>query len=205
VKGLTEGFTLVAPEQRIVILLRNAGKTYAVVQQSVSLAAGGASTVMFPAVRVTRQGDFASSFVSATVGALRLEQPTRNNTTALPPSAYAAPRYTNALVSACVYIQDVHVDTIATAGARLDAVAASLPPFERPRLLPLDEVATASIDAMTVLLVHRLAGDFKEVATAGATVEAQRPPTPIPPPMEPRPNIEPLLEAERQRKEDAEA
>jgi radial spoke head protein 1 len=212
VKGLHDGIVLANPEQRLAVLLISGDKILAVVESKAALAhstssASGKDNLVLPTVRAIRSNNIsggsalAGTFIDTVVPALRLELPSGANTMPLPLLLNTATFTTNKATSVALYAQHVHGDLIATAASRLEAVSDALVKYQCVRL---EDLASMTCDAATIVAARHLLREISLGRLPGATAAPQRPPTPLPPSIEPRPDIEPLLEAMRRREENQE-
>jgi radial spoke head protein 1 len=194
-----DAIVLRRPTARLLIVLTDGDRTVAVVEQNSCAAAETTDQVRLPAVEKSSNGAFSGAFHDVATAALRLNISAASTMTLPTLLSHDAAR-TNAESSVIAYIQKVHPDTITTAQSRLDQQSAKTRGgFMKVRAVRLADVGTMSQEAVTIVAanyVHALTSTGK---LPQATIEPQRPPTPIPPAIEDRPDIEPLLAAERNR------
>lgn len=179
---------------RLLLVLTDGDRTMAVVEQSINASAQASEQLRLPVIETTASGKFDGDFLRHVTPALRVDV-NATTTMALPLALQCDAARGNGSETVVAYIQQVHADTITTAQTRLDESAQS--GFTKRRAVRLEDVGAMSTDAISIVaanLVHALAVSGK---LPTATAEPQRPPTPIPPAIEERPDIEPLLEAER--------
>lgn len=188
-----------APTSRLLVILSGGDKTVALLQQTPRASLGQGDQLLLPTVTAAPRGAFAGKFCDLVQPALRLQlSPQHCIPLGTLQGVRSSPHTSNASHTVFVYIQQIHADAMAALQRRLDDACASSP-FLQVRAVRLTEVATLSCDALTVLAAHAASAMIAESRLPNATVEAQRPPTPLPPAPEPRPDIEPLLEAERKK------
>ena len=203
----TDCLILKAPTTRLLVLLVAGegaeAKTMAAVQRSPAVNIQAAEQLRLPEVTVGPTGKLQGSFVDIVTPTLRVDL-TAANTMPLPLTLGGDPASGAAAQTLLLYVQAVHPDTLTTAQARLDAACAGKHGFDGVRCVRVADVATTATDATTAIAAHHVVRMLATGQLPGATVAPQRPPTPIPPAIEPRPDIEPLLEAERAKQKKAE-
>lgn len=190
----TDTVILKRPTTRLMVVLVGVDKTLVLAESSVCAARGGPSTnVRLPTVRTTTSGQFVGSFITAvSASELRLKLTSENTTSLLGPYL-SNPHCSNAQENVVIYIQHLHHDAIATIAQRLagmQGIPNSLVSYQAIRLAELPKLST---DALTIAAAVEAAKRLESGKLPRSTIEDQRPPTPIPPPAEPRPNIEPLF------------
>lgn len=200
VKG-TDCLVLKPSTTHLLLVLTDGERTVAVVEQGMNAAAQNADQLRLPTVDTSSSTNvFGGAFMAVAAPALRVSV-SAATTMALPIRAVANAGRSNATQTVLAYIQRVHPDTISTAQARVDEqsdrAAASGAPAAKLRAVRLEDVSTMSTDGVTIVAANHLLALQAAGRLPAATAAPQRPPTPIPPAIEDRPDIEPLLEAER--------
>jgi hypothetical protein len=195
----TDSVVLKNSTTRLLVILAGGDKTLAVLEKAPAVGASSTKQLRLPSVRSTLDGALHGAFVTAVEKPLRLTL-SRQNTTSLVQQSNSNLHFSNAAEDVIVYIQHVHADAIATLQAKLDSCAAGFSSYHAVRV---QEILNQSTDALTILAAAQLEGVLAAGTLPDATIDAQRPPTPIPPATEPRPNIEPLLEEDRRNAEKA--
>lgn len=198
----TDTLVFKKPTNKLLVCLIGGDKTVVVLQKSPNSSVMATEQLQLPTVNVAPNGDLTGRFVELVEPALRLNLKTAN-TYPIPQlqSVNIHSSGSDAKTSAIAYIQHIHADAMAVLQQRLSEADAAFGALYKLQAVRLDEVATLSTDALTIVAANNLVSMLKDNKLPQATVEAQRPATPIPPMPEPRPDIEPLLEAERKAKE----
>lgn len=191
----TGAVVLKKPTTQLLLLLVGGDKTLAVVEQLPLVALQTSEHVRLPTIQLTGTGVLRGAFAEAVAPALRVDL-TAEAVMPLPLTLRCNADYSNATQGVVAYIQHVHADTVASAQAYLDK-ACDGNGFVKYRAVRLNDVAAMTTDAITAIAANYVMDLSAAGKLPAATVAAQRPPTPIPPPAEARPDIEPLLEAER--------
>ena len=186
--------TLKAQTTRLLVVLVSGEKSVAIVEQAVNVSAPVAVQTRLPTVRAALDGSLQGEFVRVVEPALRLTL-RKENTAQLSSSLFSNPQLSNTQENVLVYIQHVHSDAMATLQKKLPATN----PFVQYVPVRVADLAQQSTDAITIVAAIEVQTRSARQAMPAATVEAQRPPTPLPPAPEPRPNIEPLLEEEKKQ------
>mmetsp|Transcript_318 Transcript_318/g.1246 ORF Transcript_318/g.1246 Transcript_318/m.1246 type:complete len:636 (-) Transcript_318:94-2001(-) len=189
-----DAIVLKAARTRLLLVLTDGKRTIAVVEQSVNAAAQDAEQLRLPAITTTAAGKFDGAFLQTVAPALRVNVGAAT-TMSLPLKLQSDCARGNAEQAVIAYVQHVHADTITTAQTRLDEQCGA--GFTKLRAVRLEDVGTMSTDSVSIVAANYLHGLALEGKLPSATADPQRPPTPIPPTIEERPDIEPLLEAER--------
>eukprot|EP00455_Lapot_gusevi_P039446 TRINITY_DN4421_c0_g1_i5.p1 TRINITY_DN4421_c0_g1~~TRINITY_DN4421_c0_g1_i5.p1 ORF type:complete len:274 (+),score=55.99 TRINITY_DN4421_c0_g1_i5:325-1146(+) len=197
----TDNIILKKPTTRLLVVLVGQDKTLALVETSVAAARGGASSsIRLPTVRSRPDGKFSGAFISAVENSeLRLRIDSTTTTRLLAP-LYSGAATTNAKEDVLLYIQHLHADAIATIGERVASMQAQLNVDEGLcsfQAIRLSEVVQQSGDGLTIAAVSQATRLLQSNKLPRATVEDQRPPTPIPPAPLTRPKLEPLLEEQK--------
>lgn len=150
-----------------------------------------------PVVRMLPDGTVDGEFVKAMKSALRLDinektikrliHPLRSNSFS-----------SNGTEEVMMYSQELHADAFASLEKKLRAVSLrrDVTSFVA---LPLSEVLAKSSDGVTIIAASTLSLRRENQTLPESTVEPQRPPTPLPPPIEPRPELQPLYVAKANR------
>ena len=186
--------TLKAQTTRLLVVLVSGEKSVAIVEQAVNVSAPVAVQTRLPTVRAALDGSLQGEFVRVVEPALRLTL-RKENTAQLSSSLFSNPQLSNTQENVLVYIQHVHSDAMATLQKKLPVTN----PFVQYVPVRVADLAQQSTDAITIVAAIEVQTRSARQAMPAATVEAQRPPTPLPPAPEPRPNIEPLLEEEKKQ------
>jgi len=191
----TDTIILKNPTTRLMVVLIGAGKTLVLTETSISAARGGPSTsIRLPAVRTTNNGHFTGPFINALQHSELRLQLCVANTTSLLPQRFSNVSCSNAAEDVLIYIQHLHADAIATIAERMSGMQAGFPSkLVTYQALRIQEIAEQSADAITIAAAVYAYRQLESNKLPRATVEDQRPPTPLAPAPEPRPNIEPLL------------
>lgn len=191
---------------RLLTILMGGDKTVAVLERSPNALLMAAEQVVLPQVDIAPNGDYSGRFVDLVAPSLRVEL-RKQHTYPLDTlqSVNLNSSLSNSTTSVAVYIQHIHADAMAVLQQRLDEACADFGSLYQLRAVRLSDVATMSTDATTIAAANRVNTLLRENKLPTATVDAQRPATPLPPAPEPRPDIEPLLEAERKAREVKEA
>lgn len=194
----TDLLTFRAPTTRLLVILVGGEKTVALLQKTPLASTGASEHLSLPTITSGPRGaSVGGAFADIVQPALRLTlKPEHFVPLGGLDGVRSATHVSNASQNVVAYIQHIHADAMATVQQRLDAACANAA-FVKVRAVRLADVATLSTDALTVLAAHTAVQLQADDRLPQATVEAQRPPTPLPPAPEPRPNIEPLLAAER--------
>lgn len=189
--------TLREPVTSLVVLLNDGSKTMALVVQQPNCSLMSTDQLSFPRIQVSKGGRLSGEVIEWASAALRL-QLSLENTTSLPIQLQSDLSVGSAPHGFCAYMQAVHPDTLASAQAKLDAAAPSASNgFTKLRLVRLEDVSRLSTDAASMVAASFVCRAIREGRLAKQTVDPQRPPTPIAPAPEPRPDIEPLVAAEK--------
>lgn len=188
----SETLVLKASATRLLVLLQAGEKSVAIVEQAVSVSASTALQTRLPTIRPALDGSLYGEFVRVVEPALRLNLK-KAYTTDLTPSLFTNPNLSNATENVIAYIQTIHPDAMQTLQKRL----VSSSPFVQYVPVRVQDLPSQSSDASTILAALEVLRRQQQTAMPDSTIEAQRPPTPLPPAPEPRPNIEPLLEEEK--------
>jgi hypothetical protein len=191
----TRDVILKNPEQRLMLLLAGGGKTLAIVQQSPNITMHTGEQLALPTITSSSTGEILGDFANIVGPALRVPLHL-SKTMPLPINLINDAGASSAKQSVVTFIQNVHADAIAAAQGRLDA-ACEGHGFASIRAIRLEDVSSMTTDALTMVAASVVSGLLAKGQLPEATVDAQRPPTPVPPPMEERPDIEALLESER--------
>lgn len=150
-----------------------------------------------PVVRLLPDGTVDGDFVKAMKTALRLDitsksikrliHPLRNNSFS-----------SNGMEEVMMYSQQLHADAFSSLDKKLKAVSLrrDVASFIA---LPLRDVLAKSSDGITIIAASTLSSRRENQTLPESTVEPQRPPTPLPPPIEPRPDLQPLYMAKANR------
>lgn len=199
----TDLITLKAAEVHIAVLLTDGERTIAITEERLCAAAQSVDQMRLPKVQVSPSGALSGEFLDVVTPALRVSV-TPATTMELPISLSTDATRANSSSRVIAYIQHVHPDTVSTAQARLDeqlakSASRASAGFSSVRAVRLEDVGTMSTDAVSIVAANYLLALSASGKLPQATAEPQRPPTPIPPAIEERPDIEPLLEAERQK------
>lgn len=197
----TDSIILKKSTTRLLVVLVGMDKTLALVETSICAARGGAaSSVRLPSIRVRPDGKFCGAFVSAVENSdLRLRLDSTTTTRLLAP-LFSGPASTNAKEDVLLYIQHLHSDAIATITERVTSMQKQLgvdPALCAYQAIRLSELVQQSADGLTIAAAVQAMRLMQSDKLPRATVEDQRPPTPIPPAPQPRPKLEPLLEEQK--------
>jgi radial spoke head protein 1 len=184
--------TLKASTTRLLVLLVSGEKSVVIAEQAVSATASSALQIRLPTIRAAPDGSLQGEFVRVVEPALRLTLK-KPFTADLTPQLFTNPSISNTTENVIAYIQAIHPDAMASLQKRLVATN----PFVQYVPVRVQDLAAQSTDATTILAALEIQSRQQRAALPAATIEAQRPPTPMPPAPEPRPNIEPLLEEEK--------
>jgi len=193
----TQAITLRAAATRLMVVLSDGHKSVGLLVKAPCAALGSNEQFALPTVRMGSDGSFYSDFTRLVQPALRLSID-RESTTQVVKPLMCAPQVDSREEDVRAYVQHIHPDAMSTLQERLDEVCGgnSLMSIVGVRL---SEIADKTTDALTLLAARRVEALIAADKLGLATVEDQRPPTPLPPAAEPRPDIEPLLEEERIR------
>ncbi|KEG05566.1 hypothetical protein DQ04_20421000 [Trypanosoma grayi] len=194
-----------------------------VLERSVQLACAGRDHMQrrLPTVQISADGDFGGDFARAIQPALRITL-NRQTTKQLLRPLCSNPLLGDGEEDVYMYVQQWHPDAHATLKAKL-GVASSLPPPPpssppsplpgqqqqpsdeaaavpmtegcRYEAAPLSGVLRRSNDAITIIAATIALRRRQLSQLPLATVAPQRPPTPLPPAPEPRPDLQPLYDA----------
>lgn len=197
----TDNIILKKPSTRLLVLLVGGDKTLALVETSVSAARGGtSSSIRLPTIRARPDGKFSGAFITAVENSdLRLRIDSTTTTRLLAP-LYSGAATTSAKEDVLLYIQHLHADAIATIAERVASMQQQLGVDEALtsfQAIRLSEVIQQSGDGITIAAASQATRLLQSDKLPRATVEDQRPPTPIPPAALPRPKLEPLLEEQK--------
>eukprot|EP00758_Cryptobia_borreli_P005406 Tbor_TRINITY_DN4870_c0_g1::TRINITY_DN4870_c0_g1_i1::g.1300::m.1300 len=198
----TEGITLRKPTTRLMVILNGGSKAVCLLQKTPNASLASNEQFSLPLVRpCTSSGNFVGDFIRLVEPALRLEL-SKEHTVEVTGPVYSAAHTDSRNEIVRAYIRTIHDDAMTTLQSRLDEACAnnSLMPIIG---IGLSEVASVSTDAITIAAAIRVKTLMDERKLPISTVEEQRPPTPLPPAPEHRPDIEPLLAAERRVMEQA--
>lgn len=197
----TDTIILKKPATRLMVVLMGLEKSLVLTETTVCGPRGGTTNIVqLPTVRVSNSGDLIGPFVTAVHRSdLRIKLH-RSSTTQLLTSRFSNPALSDAQEDVLVYIQHIHADAMSTISERISGMQGIPSSLVSYQALRLTEVATQSVCALTVAAAAQVLLLSAQGKLPRATIEDQRPPTPIPPPAEPRPNIEELL-AEQKRNE----
>lgn len=191
----TESVTLAAPKTRLMVILISGDKTVCLLAKTPNAAVGVSDQLSLPTVRSTPDGVFHGAFVRTVEPAARIRLH-KTLTLQIFNGVQGGAQYSSGTFNVVAYIQHIHSDGMAKLQQRLDDSVGSQG-FGAISAIRLDDIADMTTDAITVSSALRVKKMIADGKLPSATVEAQRPPTPLPPAAEPRPDIEPLLEAER--------
>lgn len=150
-----------------------------------------------PVIRLLPDGTVEGEFVTAMKSALRLDITENTIKRLIHPLRNDSFR-SNGTEEVMLYSQKLHGDSFSSLDKKLKAVSprGNVTSFVA---LPLSEVLTKSSDGMTVIAASTLSSRRDNKVLPESTVEPQRPPTPLPPVIEPRPELQPLYIAKANR------
>eukprot|EP00744_Colponema_vietnamica_P005085 GILI01007486.1.p1 GENE.GILI01007486.1~~GILI01007486.1.p1 ORF type:complete len:681 (+),score=182.20 GILI01007486.1:37-2043(+) len=191
----TDAITLSEPVTKLMVILTGGDKTVCLLKKAPSSSQALNEQLSLPTVRTTSDGAFLGEFIRVVEPAVRVRLH-KSLTKSILTNVLSDPQTENSQQDVVAYIQHIHADAMTKLQTRLEE-ATGTSGFETIVPIRLADIASMSTDAITVAATLRVQAMIAEGKLPSATVEAQRPPTPLPPSAEPRPDIEPLLEAER--------
>ncbi|CAJ1016778.1 putative MORN repeat [Leishmania utingensis] len=156
-----------------------------------------------PAVRISEDSSVSGDVVDAVGPTLRLQLTSTKFMALLLPSMRCNPMHGNAEESVWMYAQEVHRETMEQLQYKLQQLSAeSREPMTTTYMaVPLSDVTAISTDAMTAMAAANVQQRRAAQLLPSATVAPQRAPTPPPPTLEPRPELQPLYDAKTRRDE----
>lgn len=193
----TQAITLREAATRLLVVLSDGQKTVGLLVKSPNAALGSSESYALPTIRMGVDGIFHSEFTRLVQPVLRLDI-NKGTTTQILKPLLCAPQLDSREEDVRAYVQRIHPDAMTTLQERLDEASAGNTLFSIIGVR-LGEIPVKTSDALTLLAARRVETLIANNKLSLATVEEQRPPTPLPPAAEPRPDIEPLLEEERMR------
>lgn len=150
-----------------------------------------------PEVRLLPDGSVEGEFVSAMKSAIRLQISAKTIKRFIHPLRMNSVNC-NGTEEVMLYSQELHQDAFSSISDNLKSVSLRSDVASYVAL-PLSEVVGKSSDGITVIAASLVAQRSESKTLPGSTIKPQRPPTPLPPSIEPRPELQPLYQAKAER------
>lgn len=196
--------TLKNESTRLLVLLDapEASEPVVILEHSVQSASPDAGHLQYrlPIVRVTSNEALEGAVVTSVGPVLRLELSSTKTMAYILEALHCNPQNTNAEESVLLYAQQIHSEAFGQLSDKLKTVEgqSELLVYEA---VPLSKVSTLSTDAITVIAASSVQQRRTAQTLQNSTTAPQRPPTPIPPPAEARPELQALYDAKARREE----
>lgn len=159
----------------------------------------GEAQCRLPLVRMpAANGPATGSFCDRVAPALRLPIAPRSVSELVAPQQ-PEPLRSSASEAVLLYAQQVHPDAMTALPEKLRLLADPAAPHISYVAVPLSQLAARSTDGVTVVAAATAIERRQARTLPASTVAPQRPPTPIPPAIEPRPELQPLYAAKAAR------
>lgn len=190
------------PSVRLMVMIKEANSSSepsVVLERCLQFAAPDEKRLQYrlPTARLLSDGSVDGVFVHAMKSALRLQinektikrliHPLRNN-----------PSNNNGTEEVLMYSQELHADAFVSLAEKLRSVSLQ-EDVTSYVCLPLSEVLQCSSDGITIIAASSIAKKYAGKTLPQSTIEPQRPPTPLPPSIEPRPDLQPIYVAKAER------